>query len=193
MNYFWRGSVIILNGTCCFNILNILFWNYYLPLRDYTREPPFIYFESTSLDRLLPWTLDHNCHLSIFVGQDNIPIWKAHKYKECDPLTNRPTPATSPPPPHLPIIPLQGKLQARATPFCITTRLWRNVYLVFLEIISSCTHLVLPSLLPLSILVIITHQYGDSFSRDSKGNTWYSPKQVVIRRRCAEARWPEKK
>ena len=140
-----------------------------------------------------PHIIPHNCHFSPFARQDNRTRGKACRAHDRAPLPNRPTPATSPPPPYLPLIPCQGKRQARAAPFRVVACRWRNFSLAFCEIISPCTHLVLPSLLPRPVLVIVPPQYSDLFSRCSEGNTRASPKQVVTRRRRADAGWTKKK
>ena len=96
-------------------------------------------------------------------------------------------------PPHFPLITHHGKIQSHATPFCIAVRLWSIVSLAFWETISPWNHLVLPLLFPWPVLVIVPHQYGDSFSWGSKDNTRVRPKLVVIRWRRAEAGWEDNK
>ena len=62
----------------------------------------------------------------------------AIRSQACSPLLHRA-------PPHLPLIPLQGKLQERATSFRVAAHRWKNVSLASCEIFPPCTHLVLPS------------------------------------------------
>ena len=74
-------------------------------------------------------------------------------------------------PPHLPLIPCKGKLQARTTPFYIGTDHWSNVSIVFRNTIYPCTHLVLTLIFPCTSMVIVLPQCDDPFSQGSEVNT----------------------
>ena len=84
----------------------------------------------------------HYCHFSFFAVRTT--RGKA-RFPERAPLPNQPTPAALRPP-HLSLIPCQGK--RHAAPSHVVACRWRNVSLTLHKIFSPCTHLVLPSLLP---------------------------------------------
>ena len=88
--------------------------------------------------------------------------------RRTDPMSVLCSPTGPPPhhtaPHHLLLITHQVKHQSRATPFLVTARRCRNVSLAFRDIISPCTHLVLPWLLLISDLVIVPPQCGNMFS-----------------------------
>ena len=75
-----------------FLMVNIHFWNYYIPSHSYVREPPFNLLDSTSLESTFLRILAHNFHLSFFA--DRTISRKAHRAHELAPLPNLPTPET---------------------------------------------------------------------------------------------------
>ena len=76
-------------------ILNLHFWNYYLPLRAYSREPPFNHLDSTSSESTFLCILAHNCHFLLFAGRTTGgKLCRSHVRAL---LPNLPTPETSRP------------------------------------------------------------------------------------------------
>ena len=68
-----------------------------------------------------------------------------HNPYKRNPLTNLLTLAILRPPPHLPRIPRQGKLQERTATFSVAAHHWNNFSLSYFGIFSPCTHHVLLS------------------------------------------------
>ena len=86
-------------------ILNLHFWNYYVPLRAYAREPPFNHFNST--------------FYRIPAQPSKLPFlqeWQQNKGKVTGPISALRYPTRPPPrhrsPNHLTIITCQGKCRA---------------------------------------------------------------------------------
>ena len=67
-------------------------------------------------------------------------------------------PLPPPPPTYTP----PGLSLLWSAPLSITTRLWRKISLALREIFSLCSHIVLPSLLPRSSLVVPIHIVSDA-------------------------------
>ena len=134
-------------GSIPFDLMvNVNFWNYYIPLRAHARQPPFNHLDSTSLEPTFLRILTYNCHFSLLSGRTT--MGEARRNHECAILPNIPTPETSVPTPST-IYPLPRLDPCSAAPFRIAARHWRNVLPAFREIVSPCIHLVFPQLLPL--------------------------------------------
>ena len=93
-------------------LLNLNFWNYYVPSRAFAREPPFNHLDSTSPESILLCTLAHNCHLYSHFSQSG----KKQGERRAEPMSAILSP-TYPPPrycylPHLSLIHFQGKIHA---------------------------------------------------------------------------------
>ena len=89
-------------------LLNICHWNYYVPSRDYIRDPPFNHLDSAYSESAFSCVLAHNFHFySRFEGKENRTSGKALRAHERASIPNITAPDT--PLPRLLLIPCQVK------------------------------------------------------------------------------------
>ena len=118
-------------------IVNLHFWNYYVPSRAYTMESPFNHLDLTSSESTFSCILAHNCHFySHFFWEGQQGQRRTEPMSMLRPPTVPPLRYRAPHP--LPLIPNQGNLHATHRHFA-SPRAARGIFPHFvLTLILSC-------------------------------------------------------